>query len=100
MHTYVYIHVRMREAEQPSRKNPHVSLRTKVTMQDRKKKPHTKKIYRKKTWSSNSDSVECKVPQTLMGNEVFIAQILDLQLPWNVQWDELLVKQTEYITNV
>lgn len=35
-----------------------------------------------------------------MGNEVFIAQILDLQLPWNVQWDELLVKQTEYITNV
>lgn len=53
MHTYAYIRdcmcVRMREAEQPSRKNPHVSLRTKVTMQDRKKKTaHKENLPQKK----------------------------------------------------
>lgn len=52
MHTYVFICdcicVHMREAEQPSRKNPHVSLRTKVTMQDRKKStPHKESLPQK-----------------------------------------------------
>lgn len=82
--------VRMQEAEQPSRQKPHVSVRTKVTMQDRKKKTHqskahTKKAYCKKLQFWNSYCVECKVPQTLMQNEAFIAQILTLQLPWNMQ---------------
>ena len=53
MHTYVFICdcicVHMWEAEQPSRKNPHISLRTKVTMQDRKKtNPTQRKLTTKK----------------------------------------------------
>lgn len=71
MHTYVFICdcvcVHMRETEQPSRKTPHVSLRTKVTMQDREKTtPHKQNLPQKTPQFWNRYSVECKVPQTLM----------------------------------
>lgn len=52
-------------------KNPHTSLKTKVTMQHRGKKKtktithntQTEKTYHKKNQFWNSYSIECKVPQ-------------------------------------
>lgn len=70
-HRCDWVHVHTQDTEQPSGKPPHISLRTKVTRQDKKENPHKENL-----------------PQ-----KTFIAQIPDLQLPWNMQWDELLEKQ-------
>lgn len=91
------MHVRMQEAEQPSRQNL-VSVSEQRSQRKTGKNPtnqktHTKKAYCKKLPFWNSYCVECKVPQTLMRNEAFIAQILTLQLPWTMQRHKLLVKQ-------
>lgn len=108
MHTYVYIcdctRACIQEAEQPSRRAL-TSAKGHNVRQEKKQKqnqntknpsqnnPHVQNLPQKNPRFWKSCSVELKIPQILMWNEALIAQVLHLQLSWNVQWDELLVKQ-------